>query len=170
MIAAASFRPNLHQVGFVLANAGRPWATTEGLRVSKAAIAETNELFGATPHVDDAGDAFRHAYAAGTLKLAYMAGHGASAELADRLVTKLGEAHERDGTGGTELSHLMDEHNNVAGLAAVGDARTGSGAWMQPGDVRGSILDALRGGALVKLSGDALAPTGPADVPADRTG
>lgn len=166
MIAAASALPGLHEIGFVLANATRPWATVEGLHARDAAIAETGELFGRGPHVDDAGDAFRHAYAAGTLKLAYMARHGANVELADRLVTRLGEAHERDGAGATAASHAMDEHNNVVGLTAVGDARTATGAWMQPADVRTSILDALRGGLLLKLDGDALVATGPADVPA----
>lgn len=158
---------NKHQVLFALSNLHRPWVITEGIGAGKAAIAESRSLYGAMSHVDDAGDAFRHTYAAGRLKLAYMSRHGASEELADRLVTRLGNAHERDGWHNPlgQVSSAMDHHNNAAGMLVTGAGRTSDGAWMSNEQVRSGVLDAMRGGTLVRIQAGAIVPTGPRDLP-----
>lgn len=162
------FQLNKHQVLFALSNLHRPWVLTEGVQAGKAAIAESRSLFGAGQHIDDAGDAFRHAYGAGRLKLEYMRDHGASAELSDRLITRLGDAHEADGWHNPlgQLSSAMDKHNNAAGMAAIGTGRTATGEWMTNEQARSAILDAMRGGKLVRIvDSSRIVPTGAADLP-----
>jgi hypothetical protein len=147
---------NPHQLGVVLTNPHRPWLAGTARIAHTDALVAQEQLFGSMAgHVDDEVDAFRHAYASGLLKTRVMRDHGLSMAAADKLVTRIGRAHELDGLDNvSKLSALMDLHNNTRGLELVGTARAGVGGsapFITEQVVRDRVLAALEGGGLEYL-------------------
>ncbi len=151
-----------HQALFVLARLDRPWLARVGYAVYDDAKAREQQHFGRGDHLDDDGDAFRHAWAAALMALRAMRDHGMSRPDAARLVIGLGDAHERDGADNAALSAQMDRVNNRRGVELVGSGRAGAG-WISEFELEQHVLDAVRGGRLARVAADggSLVATGP---------
>ena len=150
------------QARLLLANPHRPWLGVEAWSVSRASHAATAELFGATRHVDDLGDAFRHAYGSALLTDRAIGRWGMSPERAEQLVRAAGRAHELDGVENPlgAISAMMDLHNNDLGIVLGSGAGRG---WSRAGSntaLKTAVLDAMRGGrALVADDGQLVQTT-----------
>lgn len=144
---------NPHQAWVILTNPHRPWLSKTSFAAYDDAIKAQIELFGNGHHVDDAVDAYRHAYAAGLLKLRIVRDHGVLDDVASRLVTRIAHAHELDGVDNAlRLSSFMDEANTAAGLSIFGKGITGEGSWISEPAWRNKVLDALNGGKLQRIA------------------
>lgn len=142
-----------HQGWFVVSNLHRPWLAEVGYGVLDDAKAAERGRYGASDHLDDDADAFRHAYAAALMTVRAMRDHGATQAEAARLVTGLGDAHERDGVDNGAHASEMDRHNNRVGVELVGDGRQGAG-WVTEAQVEQLVVDALEAGRLQRLADD----------------
>lgn len=147
---------NPRQVLVVLTNPQRPWLARTARIVHADAMQAQKLLYGSTAgHIDDAADAFRHAYAAGLLKLRLMRDHGMADADAARLVTRIGRAHELDGVDNPNaLSAAMDLLNNAAGIRITGDGHVSGDSWITDVSLRARVRAALSSGSLRQLAAD----------------
>lgn len=141
-----------HQTAFALRNLHRPWLVPDALATSRMAHARTSAHFGAVSHVDDVGDAFRHAYASGHLTLRLARDRGLPLRTAGRLVRQAGHAHELDGAFNPQkLSSEMDRFNNAVGIQ-LASLRPG-GRWADEAELESRVVNAIRSGELRVLDG-----------------
>lgn len=158
-----------HQTAFVIRNFDKPWLYKESQRASAAAHALVNDTFGVGSHIDDAGDAVRHAFASAYLKVNVMRDHGLTQARAAKLVHNAGVAHELDGADNPHaLSRIMDLANNGVGVELVGDGRlpaAGADSWLDAAQIRDRVLSTLRTGGLQRIGdNNTLIPTSVKDI------
>jgi hypothetical protein len=157
-----------HQFAFVARNVvSAPWLYPTARRVRHDAEREQVAVYHTPVAIDDAGDAYRHAWASAALVVRIVEQRGWSIDDATDLARRAGEAHERDGADNPagRASAEMDLANNEVGFGIARDLLAVHPSGVPAAALRASVLDAIAGGRLVVLEVGSSRATTRADLP-----